>query len=247
MSFELYVLFTLSDNIERIERQSETKDKKVKYQKDSISWWRKKKLVLILSRNMSVSCLSFLTKQIDAERKCMARERSAWRENGEGNGPATATFQNGWGLGVEGNGHKQDGESTYHLGHSRTLSSALHVLMFSTQKKWGIIVKLEMLHGGKYLVEVFVDPVYAILICMLRSPGTVSVVNTKLHHFPAERTEDLYLDKESNFSQSHIGAIGFALLMKNSEENWKTLSIHFSFFVVFRCIQHQKMFKGTFA
>lgn len=128
MPFELYVLFTLSDNIECIEGKSETEGMKVKYQKDNISWWKKKKLVLTLFRYMSVSCLSFLTKRIDAERKWMAKERSAWRGNGEGNGPATVTCHSGWGLGLEGSGHKQGGESTYRLGHGWTLCSALHVL-----------------------------------------------------------------------------------------------------------------------
>lgn len=104
-----------------------------------------------------------------------------------------------------------------------------------------------MFHDGMYLVKAFVDPAYALPICVVGWPGTISVIKTELHHFPAETRENLYLDEKSNFSQSHNGAIGFALLMENSEENWKTFSIHFSFFTMFQCIQHQEVFKGTFA
>lgn len=202
-----------------------------------------KMLVLTHSRYMSVSWMSFLTKQIHAERKWLAKEQSAWTEHGERNGPATANCRSGCGLDAEGSGHKQGRVSPCCLGHSWTLFCPLHCI-FSQQKRWGIIAKLEMLHDGMYLVKAFVDPVYTLLICAVWWPGTISVVKTELHHFPAENP---YLDEESNFSEPHNGAIGFALLMKNSEENRKPFSIHFSFFMTFQCIQCQEVFKGTFA
>lgn len=58
--------------------------------KNSVSRWRINKLALTHSRYMSVSCMSLLTKQIHAERKWTAKERSAWTEDGERNGAATA-------------------------------------------------------------------------------------------------------------------------------------------------------------
>lgn len=154
--------------------------------------------------------------------------------------------RSGCGLDGGGCGDKQGKDSTRCWGHSWTLVCLLHS-MFYRQKRWGIIAKLERLHDGRYVAKAFVDPADALLISTVRWPGTVSVVKTELPHFLAEATENLCLAEECNCSQSHNEAIGFALLMKNSEENWKPFSIHFFFFMVFQCIEHQEEFKGTFA
>jgi len=77
---------------------------------------------------MSVSCISFLTKKVQAERKWTAKERSAWTENGERNGPAAANCHSGYGLDAEGSGDKKGRGSTCCLGHCWTFFCPLHCL-----------------------------------------------------------------------------------------------------------------------
>lgn len=162
--------------------------------------------------------------KVDGKRKkCSNRE---WKRNG----PATANCHSGCGLDAEGSAYKQGRESTYSLGHKWTLLCPLHC-MLSQQKRWGVIVKLEML-DKIYFVKAFVDPVYALRICVVWWSGTISIVKTVLQ-FAAETRANLYLGKENNFPQSHNRAITFVLLMKNSTENWKLFCIPFSFFMMF--------------